>query len=279
MADNRVLVIGAGGLLGSRLAAEFGGLTAPRFDVTDLESCRLAIEALKPSVVINATAYTAVDRAEIEAQAAMAVNVGGARNLAQVCADIGARLVHYSTDYVFDGHTPYDYIETDDPVPLSVYGASKLAGERAVSSVMPEALVIRTAWLFGPGKPNFVTKVLQKAKRGRSFTVVNDQTGSPTYTGDLALATRILVEGGHSGLFHVVNKGETTWYSFAREAVYFHGLDKDLVKPISTAELNLPAPRPRRSVLAMDKFEAATGLRMRSYQAALSDYVDLLREQ
>jgi dTDP-4-dehydrorhamnose reductase len=267
------LVTGGSGLLGLALRRVFPGAFSDRFDVIDLDACRAAIGALRPEVVINAAAYTAVDKAESEPAAAYAVNERGPENLARACRDLGARLVHFSTDYVFNGLADRPYVESDPPGPLSVYGAGKLAGERAVLAIMPDALIVRTSWLFGPWRKNFVAKILDKARAGENLRVVDDQQGCPTYTLDLAEAVRALIDGGHQGLFHVTNQGRATWYDLTRVALEAAGLDPSLVRPIKTGDLDLPARRPAFSVLDNRKYERATGLTMPPWPESVAAYV------
>jgi dTDP-4-dehydrorhamnose reductase len=200
-------------------------------------------------VVINCAGYTAVDQAEAEPELAWAVNAEGAEAVARACAQAGAHLVHLSTDYVFDGRGRRPYREDDPPAPLSAYGRSKLAGEERVRRVLPGALIVRSAWLFGPGRADFVDKVLARARQGRRVRVVADQVGSPTYTVDLA---RALVELGRrrvGGVLHVVNAGQASRYELARQAVRLAGLEVELVEPVSSREYVLPAARPAYSVL------------------------------
>lgn len=200
-------------------------------------------------LVINCAGYTDVDRAESEPEAALAANTQGAGAVARLCARHGVRLVHVSTDYVFDGQARRPYREDDPARPLSVYGRSKLEGERLVREHLPAALIVRSAWLFGPGRANFVTKVLDQARTGRAFAVVDDQVGSPTYTIDLALAIVTLGRRGASGLLHLVNAGQASRFELARQALAIAGLDPELVRPTTTAALAGPAARPTWSVL------------------------------
>ena len=200
-------------------------------------------------LVINCAGYTEVDRAEAEPGAAMAANAEGAGAVARLCARHGVRLVHVSSDYVFDGQARRPYREDDPARPLSVYGRSKLEGERLVREGLPAALIVRSAWLFGSGRGNFITKVLDQARAGREFKVVDDQVGSPTYTLDLALAIVTLGRRGASGLLHLVNSGQASRFELARQALAIGGQDPDLARPIATAALGAPAPRPAWSVL------------------------------
>lgn len=269
----RPLIAGGTGLLGHALRRVFPGAFSFRFDVTRLGACRAALGSVRPAVVINAAAYSAVDRAEAEPAAASAVNEQGAANLALACRDLGAGLVHLSTDYVFDGRADRPYLESDRPRPLGVYGASKLAGERAVATILPGALIVRASWLFGPGKTNFVAKILDKARQGEGLRVVDDQRGCPTYTLDLAAAIRSLIEGGLHGLFHVAGAGEATWFDLTRTALEAAGLDPGLVRPIKTGDLDLAAQRPAYSVLDCRRYATATGRTMPPWEESVAAYV------
>jgi dTDP-4-dehydrorhamnose reductase len=272
MTAGRLLLTGGTGLLGLALRRVFPGIFQWRFDLTDARTCQGAVGALRPEAVINAAAYTQVDRAESDPAAAWALNERGPANLARACRDTGARLVHFSTDYVFDGRSTRPYLESDRPRPLGVYGASKLAGERAVLAVMPRALIVRTSWLFGPGKTNFVAKVLAQARRGERFPVVDDQQGCPTYSLDLAAAVRSLVQGGHTGLFHVTNQGQTTWYHLARVALEAAGLDPGLITPIKIVDLGQAARRPAFSVLDSGKYQRTVGRTLPAWEDAVRAY-------
>ncbi len=214
-----------------------------------IELMRRSVLELGPAVVINCAGYTAVDKAESEPELAMAVNAEGAEAVARACREAGAHLVHLSTDYVFDGRARRPYREDDPPAPLNAYGRSKLAGEERVRAAHPGACVVRSAWLFGPGRASFVDKVLALGRQGEPFPVVNDQVGSPTYTRDLA---PVLVELGRrrvSGLLHAVNLGRASRYELARQTLGLAGLDPELVRPAASRDFPLPAARPAFSVL------------------------------
>lgn len=214
------------------------------------ESLRPLLASGEVGLVVNCAGYTNVDRAESEPELAMSANAHGAGVLAGLCARFGVHLVHLSTDYVFDGRAPGRPYREDDPAePLSVYGRSKLMGEQMVRQAHPGALVVRSAWLFGPGRDNFVSKVLAIARSGRPLRVVRDQVGSPTYTLDLARALLDLGRRRAPGLLHLVNRGLASRYELARQALVLAGLDPEAVTPIATAELGQPAARPAWSVL------------------------------
>jgi len=283
-----VLITGARGQLGADLvaAAAAAGIPAQAFgsaelDITDPVAVDAALTAFARAatsddvtgraVVINAAAYTAVDDAEAEPDAAYAVNAAGPTHLAQAAARLGLGLIQVSTDYVFpgDGTRPY---EVDDPTgPRSVYGSSKLAGEQAVLDEHPEAHVVRTAWVWGATGSNFV-KTMAKLESSRpTLTVVDDQRGTPTYSADLAAGLLELAGADlPGGTLHATNAGETTWFDFARAIFVELGADPERVQPTSTANFPRPAPRPAYSVLSPAAWVAAGLTPLRDWRAALS---------
>ena len=265
-ARSRWLVTGAGGQLGVHLVsqlrsagADVVGLTRAELDITSAQDVSDAITGHQPDVVINAAAYTAVDAAEDDEDTATRVNAVGPSILAQTLAAHGGRLVHVSTDYVFDGaaHEPY---EIDDPVaPLTAYGRSKLAGEVAVHSALPDrSHVVRTAWVYGGPGPNFVDTMLRLETERDTLTVVDDQIGSPTWVGDLAAA--LIEVGGSSvpaGTLHYTNAGQASWFDLARETFRLSGADPERVQPTDSASFVRPAPRPAWSVLSTSSWTDA----------------------
>jgi dTDP-4-dehydrorhamnose reductase len=251
----RVLVTGAGGQLGREVVEvcasagdEVVGCERAALDVSDRDQVMQVVAAASPDVVVHAAAYTNVDGCETDPDQAYAVNALGTRHVAEAARLVGARVCYVSTDYVFDGTAGAPYREWDATNPMSVYGRSKLAGERVLQ---PEDTVVRTSWVCGRYGRNFVKTILTKAAEGEPLRVVDDQHGCPTFAEDLAAMIRRLVAARLPGVFHVTNQGATTWYRFARDAVAAAGLDVDLVAPISTAEMAppRPAPRPANSVL------------------------------
>ncbi len=253
----RVLITGAGGQLGTDVAIRWRAegdvviaLDRAQLDITDRDAVRGAIDAARPDVVVNAAAWTAVDACESDPDRAFAINGTGPRWVAEATAAAGSHLVHVSTDYVFDGTKDGPYREDDSPAPRSVYGASKLAGERAVLESDPDAAVVRTAWVMGVHGQNMLKTVLSLRERDR-LEFVDDQRGSPTFTGDLAVGLRDLADTRLGGVFHLTNRGATTWYGLAREVLAAAGCDPDVVVPIRTDQLDppRPAPRPANSVL------------------------------
>jgi dTDP-4-dehydrorhamnose reductase len=270
----RVFLTGATGQLGISLrhVLHDHDVVAPpesEADITD-GSVILRIADARPDVVIHTAAYTDVDGAEANADRAYAVNAHGSRNVAHGAAKAGARLVALSTDYVYDGAKPAPYVEDDPVAPLSVYGASKLAGERETLAVVPDAVILRTAWLYGDGK-NFVRTIIRLAGERSELRVVSDQVGSPTSAEDLARAIRALLATRASGVYHAVNSGACSWYEFAVTILRLAGIDRRVV-PVATAELARPAKRPARAILDCAKL-AKAGIQMRPWQDALTDYL------
>jgi dTDP-4-dehydrorhamnose reductase len=259
----RWLVTGAGGMLAHDLVPmlesrghEVTSVRRADLDVTDLEACLGAVDG--HDVAANLAAWTAVDDAETREPEAFAVNAVGAANIATACSRSGARMVHVSTDYVFSGEatTPY---AVDAPIaPRSAYGRTKAAGEWAVQAHCPDALVVRTAWLYGAGGPNFASTMARLAGERETLAVVDDQRGQPTWTVDLAQAIVQLVEAdAPGGLWHGTSAGETTWFGFARAIFEELGLDPERVTPTTTEAFPRPAPRPAYSVLGHERWADA----------------------
>lgn len=272
-----ILIVGAKGMLGRDLMEVFAGdargVDIDEIDITSLESVRRVLMTLRPGVVINAAAYTDVDGCEAKRELAMQVNGEGAAHLALTAMEIGAKLVQVSTDYVFDGSKGSPYREDDVTNPLSVYGESKLAGELN-SRLSPDHLIVRTQWLYGLHGKNFVETMLRLAGEKEELSVVDDQIGAPTWTVDLALAIRSLLEKGCRGTYHAANGGSCSWNEFARAIFTEASLDV-LVKPMTTEALGRPAPRPLFSVLDCGKLTQDTGFRPQPWREALKQYLQL----
>jgi dTDP-4-dehydrorhamnose reductase len=243
-------------MLGQDLAAiaeDAVALSRAELDITDPAAVDAAVAAARPHAVINCAAYTNVDGAEEAAEEAQAVNGAGAGNVARAAAAAGAWTVHVSSDYVFDGSKREPYVESDQPGPLSRYGITKLAGERAVSEGAPTAhTIVRSSWLFGTGGPCFPATILRLAAERDTLTVVDDQVGCPTYTAHLASALVQLAADRPPGIVHVAGGGECSWYEFARQIVGVAGLECEL-GPGRTEDLARPAPRPAYSVLGTER--------------------------
>ena len=254
----RWLVTGAGGMLGTDMVAVLTsrgepvtGMNRAGLDVTDAAAVSDAIARCRPDVVVNCAAWTAVDDAEASEEQALAVNAGGAANLAAACAGLGARLVQISTDYVFAGDAGRPYAEDDVPAPRTAYGRTKLAGERAVLDRLPESgFVVRTAWLYGAHGPSFVGTMIKLEDQRPTVDVVDDQHGQPTWTVDVARQIVALVHSTAApGIYHATSGGQTTWFGLAREIFALLGADPARVRPIPSSALSRPAPRPAYSVL------------------------------
>ncbi|MDW8468761.1 MAG: dTDP-4-dehydrorhamnose reductase [Burkholderiales bacterium] len=258
----KILLTGANGQLGSELARRLpalGELTAAdraALDLAKVEAIRRALREAKPQLVVNCAAYTAVDRAESEPTLAHAVNAVAPAVLAEEARRLGALLVHYSTDYVFDGEKGAPYVEEDPCNPLNVYGRTKLAGEEAVRGSGCRHLVLRASWVYAPRGRNFVRAILRKARAGEPLRVVDDQTGVPTSAAFLAEATMRALAAGGEGLYHLAPTGATTWYGFACAIVERLGLEV-AVTPIRTEDYPTAARRPRYSVLDATRARSA----------------------
>jgi len=272
----RVVITGASGMLGRDLCEAFADLSPTCLSRTDLDITDpgAVSEAVSgANWVINAAAYTAVDDAESHEDEAFRINANGPRVLAESCKDAGATLIHLSTDYVFDGTATVPYPEDAPRHPVSAYGRSKAAGEEAVLEVYPErSVIVRTAWLYGKNGPSFPRTMLSLATSRDTVSVVDDQIGQPTWTGDLARQIRQLVDGDvRSGIFHGTNSGHTSWWNFARTVFDTAGLDPARVLPTTSAEFVRPAPRPAWSVLGHDAWQHAGIAPMRSWEEAFGD--------
>jgi dTDP-4-dehydrorhamnose reductase len=241
-------------------------------DIVDRTAVAGVFEAFRPQVVIHGGAFTAVDACESDVDTAFAVNALGTRHLAEASARIGAHLLYVSTDYVFDGTLDRPYAEWDEPNPRSVYGRSKLAGEREVAATAPGSTVVRTAWVSGAHGANMVKTVLRLAAAGTGpLRFVDDQRGTPTFTADLAPTIVRLALDRRPGTFHVTNHGETTWFGFARAVLAAAGLDPERVEPIGTDDLDPPRPAPRPANSRLDN----AALRL-SGLPALPEWTDAL---
>lgn len=256
-------------------------LSRSQADIADPVRLRYWMDSFGPDLVVNCAAFTKVDACEGEArEQAFAVNGAAVGNIAEAAEKAGARLIHVSTDYVFDGTGKQPYREADPTNPLSVYGQSKLEGER-LALQHPNAAVVRTSWLFGPGGPNFVATMVNFIEQGRlPLRVVSDQEGCPTYTPFLAGALLDLAPLSIDGIVHYRNREPVTWYAFAREiaALWAPPARPIDVLPVTTAEFPRPAPRPAYSVLDVQRFEETTGRRVESWVWGLAAYLARIRQ-
>ena len=278
----RALIFGAAGMLGTDLCAtaprgtSFVALDVTDADITDRAQVASALRDTRPDWVINAAAYTAVDRAETERAVAEAVNGVAPGYIAEESARRDIAVVHFSTDYVFAGTASAPYEEGDPVAPLNAYGESKLRGEEAVLASGAHALVLRTQWLFGRAGKSFPRTMWERATGGLPTRVVNDQVGRPTYTRDLAVATWRLIEQRTSGIVHATNGGTaTTWFDFAR-AVFARAGAEALLTPCTTADYPTPARRPRYSVLSTTRLERLLSGHLPDWRDGLSRFLDEL---
>jgi len=250
----KVLITGGAGQLGSDVRSELSekvdtvSVDIPDFDITDLEATVRYLRSVGPSDVVHCAAFADVDACESHQDQAYAVNGIGTRNLAVATRKVGARLIYISTDYVFEGTKPVPYVESDEPNPRTVYGKSKLIGERYVQQQLHEHFIVRIAWLYGRTGRNFVKTILRLARGSEPLRVVNDQYGTPTWTIDVARQLQRLLETEAYGTYHATSQGSCSWYDFARAILEEAGIDAPVV-PVATEEFPRPAPRPKNSVL------------------------------
>ncbi len=269
----RWFVAGAGGMLGHDLRSALQGravtaATRAELDITDAEACRRAV--FGHTVVVNAAAYTRVDDAESDEDAAFAINATGAGNLAAAAAEVGARFVQVSTDYVFRGDASSPYPESAPRDPQSAYGRTKARGEELVEEHHPAAHLVRTAWLYGRHGASFPATMLRLAADRETVSVVTDQLGQPTWTRDLADAIVALIDAeAPAGIYHGTNSGQASWFDLARAVFELHGLDPARVLPTDSSAFTRPAPRPAYSVLGHDAWAAAGLAAPRPWREAL----------
>ena len=285
----KAILIGCNGQLGTELTKlwqtrpgvakrELVGLTHAELDITNEAQVTAAVEALRPEIVINTSGFLRVDECERVPDQAMLVNGIALKYLAAACVEHGTVLVHFSTDYVFDGTKGRAYEEGDATAPINAYGVSKLAGEQFVRYGRPDDhLIVRTSGLYGPAGSaskggNFIETMLRLAAAGKSLAVVDDQVFSPAYAPDLAVSVLQLIEDGARGTFHVTNAGVTSWYAFAERAFHLAGLKPEL-RPVSTAEYAAPAARPRYSVLDNARARSSGLPQARPWEDALAEYM------
>jgi dTDP-4-dehydrorhamnose reductase len=287
----RILLLGKNGQLGgecNRLLPQFGELTAvdyPDIDFLDLDALRRFVRAAQPELIVNAAAYTLVDKAEDQPEIATAINTDAVRVLAEEATQCKAVLIHYSTDFVYDGEKPTPYVETDEPNPLNVYGATKLAGDRAIMEAGGAHLIFRTSWVYSVGgDQSFVTKVLGWARQHKTLRIVDDQTGSPTWSRALAnLTGQVIAKGGdtcynfvqqYGGLYHLSGKGAVNRYEWAREILALDPKKNEQIVeeilPASSANFPTPARRPAHSPLSCERFETTFGIDVPTWRTMLA---------
>lgn len=295
----RILIVGKSGQLGCELERSFAGfgsvLAVDReaLDLADPNQIRALVRRESPDVILNAAAYTAVDRAEEESELAFAVNASAPRVFAEEARERNALFIHYSTDYVFDGRKSAPWTETDKPLPLNIYGASKLAGERAIEEVGGNYLIFRTSWVYGHHGKNFLITMLRLARERNSLSIVDDQIGAPTTSIELARATRAVVAGlladrfgslrECAGIYHMTCGGSTSWFGFA-QAIFVRagellGVKAPELRPIGTKDYPTPATRPKNSILSNDKLHNRFGIRLADWEPALQEVLQVLRRE
>jgi len=273
----KVTIFGASGLLGNALMRQWDedevvGLSLPEVDIRGADQMRSAVEQTRPDWIVLAAAYTDVDGCESNREMAFAVNRDGAVNVAEAAKRAGPRLLFLSSDYVFDGKKTSPYEIGDARNPQSVYGRSKAEAEVRLLEVMPQCCIVRTSWLFGIGGKCFPDTILRLAAARPTLDVVDDQRGCPTYSVDLARAIIQLCHQGASGIVHVTNAGDCSWFEFAREIVKRAGLSTE-IRPVSSQQMARPAPRPAYSVLSSSSLERY-GIRTPTWRDALERYLD-----
>jgi len=298
MQNNRILIFGRIGQVGWELRhklACLGQVTAveyPGIDFSKPDSIRAAVRAAQPSIVINAAAYTAVDRAESEPELAMAINGTAPGVIAEEAKRLGSLLVHFSTDYVFDGTKLGAYLETDAPNPINVYGKTKLAGDKAIQAVGGEFLILRTSWVYGARGSNFLLTMLRLARERSELQIVDDQFGAPTSSECIAQATAAILAqllppagvglDGRNGIYNLTCTGETSWFGFARvlltQSAATFGFTVPNLVPIDTRDYPRPAKRPANSRLSCQRLAETFGVMMPSWQNALSLVLETLAE-
>jgi len=282
----KILVTGSSGMLGvdlcNRLSSDYEvveldvkkATNSIRCDISNKDNTIKSIREAKADLIIHTAAWTDVDGCEKDPDRVRKINIDGTENIALSAKEFKIPLIYISTDFVFDGKKRAPYTEKDQPNPESVYARSKLEGEKRVAK-LEKFLILRTGWLYGKNGKNFVSAILEAAKNKKELKVVNDQTGSPTYTKDFAEAIlRLLKKDAAQGTYHITNKGMVSWFEYAKEILKMSGLHNVKVIPITTTQLGRPAKRPLYSVLNNDKFEKATNFVMRPWREALKEYLN-----
>lgn len=257
-------------LPGVARTTEVFALGRKELDLTDFDKIDEVLLRINPDITINCTGYTAVDDAEENMEDAMALNAEAPRLIAESCKKVGSKLIHFSTDYVFNGNNESGYEENSETNPLNNYGISKSEGEKAIMHALDDSYIIRTAWLYGPGGNNFVDTMIKLGREKNELSVVNDQFGSPTFTRDLAsyVVQNFVLSDQKPGIYHLTNSGVCSWYDFAKEIFEIKSIDIDL-KETTSEDFKRPAKRPRYSILKNTKLSD-----LRNWKEALRDYLE-----
>ena len=281
----RIIVIGANGRLGAALAREYQGVFSVKafarsqLDLGKLDQVRSTLSETEFDLLINCAALTNVDYCESHSDEAFLINAQGPRLVAEICREKSAKLIHISTDYVFDGKQDTPYIEEDPPAPLSVYAESKLEGERSVLEVSANHLVVRLSWVFGPDRPSFIDQIIQRARENETVTAVADKFSSPSYTIDVANWLRLALDNEAQGILHLCNSGACSWQEWAQYAIDVCcnlgvPLKAERVGKLSLTDMkNFVAQRPVNTVLSTAKFTALTGVQPRHWREAIAEYI------
>lgn len=290
MQHSKILITGANGQLGNEFRAlserhprhSFIFLSRQELSISDANSVREVLQTHRPQWVVNCAAYTAVDKAETEKEIAMSINAEAAGVLASVCAELGAKFIHISTDYVFDGSSAAPYHEDATTGPINTYGQTKLRGEQLVQQNDPAAIIIRTSWVYSCFGNNFVKTMMRLMKERESINVVSDQVGSPTYAADLAKAIMHIIENNNAknakGIFHYSNEGQISWYEFAQAIKELTGSNCS-VNPIPSSQYPTPAKRPQYSLLDKSRIRSAFDLEIRGWRESLEVCVTKLKSE
>jgi dTDP-4-dehydrorhamnose reductase len=282
----KILITGSTGMLGSALCDglseqyEVIPFRHKDCDITQKNQLITKVSEVRPQVIIHTAAFTDVDGCELNPQKAYDVNAKGTETVAITSHKVGALLIHISTDYVFDGKKREPYLETDTPNPINIYGKTKLEGERFVQSILRRYLIIRSSWLFGEGRKNFVNNIIERTKKERTLSIVNDKFGCPTYTSDLAKAIKTLLQltqdkGDITGIYHITNSGSCSWYEYAQKILECAAIKDVRLLPITLNELNLKAPRPKYSILDNQHYYKVTGELLRPWEEAVREYIKI----
>ncbi len=275
----KIIILGANGMLGKAACRLFSGhynifpFDLNDFDIRDAGALRRHISDIKPYLTLNCAAYTDVDGCEEKSELAFEVNGRAPGLIAAVCREFSVYFIHFSTDYIFNGEKTSEYTEEDKPQPLSVYGQSKLEGEKRIMLSGGNNLIVRTSWLYGPFGKNFVSSIIAAAKDKREISVVNDQTGRPTFTYDLLDCAGWLIDRKITGIIHACNSGTCSWFDFAESIIKIKGIPAK-IKAIKSDELRRPAKRPENSVLSVNKLVSLGYKEIRPWNDALKTYIE-----